>query len=165
MKEIDFASRERLARECADSEKLLKTLLKQASKNPLTTADHVRFCKLVANACHFGALMDTLDARPEDRRTYRFTDDTTGDVYRALLKAIAADPVSTTFGYEDLVVRVKSLCQRGQSPAESSLRVAIPHLAAMSGVLAWDDALQALEVRDPFFLFYLRWSDRLLHSQ
>jgi hypothetical protein len=165
VKEIDSASRERLARECAGSEELLKALLEQAGEGPLTAADHVRVCKLVANACDFGALMDTLDARPEDRRTYRFTDDTTGDVYRALLKAIAADPIALAFGYEDLVVRVKALCQRGQSPAESSLRVAIPHLALMAPVLAWDETSEILDVRDPSFLFYLRWSDRLLHSQ
>jgi len=163
--ELDPATRDRLARECAGSEGLMKALCAQATERTLSAADHVKVCKQVASACDFGSLMDTLDARPEDRRTYCFTDDTTGDVYRALLKAIAADPVAKAFSYDDLVVRVKALCQRGHSPAESSLRVAIPHLAATAPVLAWDETSQILDVTDPFFLFYLRWSDRLIHSQ
>lgn len=182
--EISPASAERLARESAGSPQLMQArclyacfvlgaterLGKRAART-LSAADHVRVCRLTSTLSDFRSLVDVLDAGPRtrgaERKAYAFTDGSTGDVYRAALKAIAGDPMALSFGYEDLVSRVRAICKT-DAPPGSSLTSACAHMSKLAldqlptqRVLEWDESKQVLDIPDPYFLFYLRWSDRL----
>jgi hypothetical protein len=62
---------------------------------------------------------------------------------------------------------VKAVCA-GEAPPGSSLTAAVTHMEKLAAdqlptqrVLEWDEGKQVLDIPDPYFLFYLRWSDRL----
>lgn len=182
--EISPASAERLARESAGSPQLMQALclyacfvlgttdrLASRGAKTLSAADHTKACKLTSTVCDFRSLVDVLDAGPRtrgaERRTYELTDGTSGDVYRTVLRAIAAEPLALAFPYDDLVERVKSLC-KSESPPGSSLTAAVTHMEKLATdqlpthrVLEWDEQKEVLHIPDPYFLFYLRWSERL----
>jgi hypothetical protein len=182
--DIDAESAERLAHQAAGSPQLMQALclyacfvLGTTERMPsriaerLKDEDHVKACRLTSTIADFRTLVDALElgprARAGDRKTYTFTDGTTGDVYRAILKAIAAEPLALTFDYEEVLRRVRALCD-GEAPAGSSVTGACAHMARLAEeqlptarVLTWDDRDQILEIPDPYLSFYLRWSDRL----
>jgi hypothetical protein len=121
------------------------------------------------------SLAAVLDAGPPTRGTKRsvfsFGDGTSGDVYRAVLKAIASDPPQLSFSYEQLLERTASICV-GESPVGSSVTSTCVHMSRLAGeklpqerALEWDESTQVFDVPDPYFLFYLRWSDRLKATQ
>jgi hypothetical protein len=178
---IDEASAARLAVEAAGSPQLMQALclyacfvvgcterLGKRDKRILTDRDHVQACRLTSTVTDFRSLVDVLDSGPRaERKTYAFKDGSSGDVYRAILKAIAADPMRLAFDYDDLGARVKAVCD-ADAPPGSSVVGACAHLSKLAAdhlpttrVLEWDEERQVLDVPDPYFLFYLRWSDRL----
>jgi hypothetical protein len=182
--EIEAASVERLAHQAAGSPQLMQALCLYACfvlgtidhmpkrvNEKLKEEDHVKACRLTSTIADFRSLVDALEAGPRtragDRKEYTFTDGTTGDVYRAILKAIAAEPLVLTFDYEEVLRRVRSLCE-GEGPAGSSVTGACAHMSRLAEeqlptarVLTWDERDQILEIPDPYLSFYLRWSDRL----
>ena len=88
-------------------------------------------------------------------------------MYRAILKAIAEEPHALTFDYEEVLRRVRAICD-GEAPAGSSVTGACAQMARLAEeqlpttrVLTWDERDQILEIPDPYLSFYLRWSDRL----
>ncbi len=116
-------------------------------------------------------MVDSLEAGPRarsgERRTYRFVDGTDGDVYRAILKAISDDPLALAFDYEEILRRVKAICD-GEAPVGSAVTGACAHMARLAEEqlptarpIMWDESAQVLEIPDPYLSFYLRWSDRL----
>ena len=143
------------------------------AQRSLRAADLVKVCKLTCTVCDFRSLVDVLDAGPRrgaERKTYKFEDDTTGDVYRAVLKAIANEPLHLTFRYDDILDRVESLCT-GEMPPGSSIALALAHIDRLAldqiptqRVLEWDEGKQVLDIPDPYFMFYLRWSGRLAQA-
>lgn len=186
--DIDAASVERLAHQAAGSPQLMQALclyacfvLGTTDRMPkriserLKDEDHVKACRLTSTIADYRSLVDALEAGPRarsgDRKTYTFGDGTTGDVYRAILKAIAAEPLVLTFHYEEVLRRVRDLCD-GESPAGSSVTGACAHMARLAEeqlptarVLTWDERDQILELPDPYLSFYLRWSDRLREAE
>jgi hypothetical protein len=133
---------------------ILKTILEQTS-----------------SSTDFRSLVDVLDAGPKtrgtERKTYRFIDDSEGDVYRCVLKAVAADPPRLSLPYDELTERTNVIC-RGESPVGSSVVGTCLHMAKLAldkfpaeRVIDWDDSKQILDIPDPYLLFYLRWSGRL----
>jgi len=181
--DFDDASAERLAKEAAGSPQLMQALclyacftmqtteqLAKREARQLTERDHVQTCRLTSTVTDFRSLVDVLDAGPNpraERKTYELADGTRGDVYRAVLKAIAGDPTALAFRYDDLMQRLASVCV-GETPQGSSVVGACAHMSKLAGdqlpthsVLEWDEAKQVLDLPDPYFLFYLRWSDRL----
>lgn len=102
--------------------------------------------------------------RGSDRKSYISKYDWQGDVYRLLLKAISLDPPCLTFRYQPLVDRIVSLCT-GESPSGSSITSACYHTAniandsADNNIVEWDGDNDVLDIRDPYLLFYLRWSE------
>lgn len=128
-----------------------------------------------SRAAQFRALVDVLDEGPrvrgQDRKTYQFIDGTNGDVYRTVLKSIAADPPSLSFTYDELRERAAGLCV-GDVPSGSSMVGSCQQMASLAHdrfaterALDWDDAKQVLEIVDPLLLFYLRWSERLAEPE
>ena len=99
---------------------------------------------------------------------YEFRDGTEGDVYRCVLKAIAADPPRLSFDYEDLLKRTAALC-RGETPVGSSVTGTCLHMSRLAvekfpseRAIDWDEQKQIVDIPDPYLLFYLRWSGRLI---
>jgi hypothetical protein len=181
--DIDEASAERLAREAAGSPQLMQALclyacfvmqtteqLAKREPRTLTERDQVQTCRLTSTVTDFRSLVDILDAGPNpraERKTYELANGTRGDVYRAVLKAIAGDPTALHFRYDDLMQRLASVCV-GETPQGSSIVGACAHMSKLADdqlpthrVFDWDDARQVLDLPDPYFLFYLRWSGRL----
>jgi hypothetical protein len=122
----------------------------------------------------FRSLVDVLDAGPRtrgtERKIYRFIDATSGDVYRCVLKALAADPPTLAFPYDELLQRTHNICL-GESPVGSSITGTCLHMAKLAEdkfpnerVIDWDDQKQVLDIPDPYLAFFLRWSGRLMEE-
>lgn len=182
--DIEADTADRLAHQAAGSPQLMQALCLYAcfvlgtiDRMPKRIAerlgpeDHVKACRLTSTIADFRSLVDALEAGPRaragDRKAYAFTDGTSGDVYRAILKAIAQEPLVLAFDYEEVLRRVRQLCA-GEPPAGSSVTGACAHMARLAAeqmptarVLTWDERDQILEIPDPYLSFYLRWSDRL----
>jgi len=184
--DLDRRSAESLARESAGSPQLMQALCLYAcfvlgateqfanrAEKALLAADLVKVCKLTCTVCDFRSLVDVLDAGPRrgtERKMYKFEDDTTGDVYRAVLKAIAREPLALAFSYDAIMDRVEKLCV-GEMPPGSSIALALAHIDKLAvdqiptqRVLEWDEGKQVLDIPDPYFMFYLRWSGRLAQA-
>jgi hypothetical protein len=99
------------------------------------------------------------------RKTYRFTDETEGDSYRAVLLAIAQPPPALSISKADVIARVAAVCvdERPSTPriVHSCKFVAkrLKEIAPSERIVEYED--DVLTVIDPYFLFYLRWSGQL----
>jgi hypothetical protein len=129
----------------------------------------------VSSTTDFRSLVDVLDLGPKtrgtERKLYQFHDGSSGDVYRCVLKAVAANPPSLSFPYEDLTKRTQVIC-KSESPVGSSVTGTCVHMTKLAEdkfpserVVEWDEQKQILDIPDPYFLFYLRWSERLMQSE
>jgi len=119
----------------------------------------------------FRSLVDVLDAGPRmrgtERRMYKFNDGTEGDVYRCILKALAAEPPRLSFKLQELMDRVAKVCT-SESPVGSSVVGTCFHMTRLAQekfpserAIDWDEQKQIFDIPDPYLLFYLRWSGRL----
>ncbi len=124
-----------------------------------------------STATDFRSLIDVLDAGPktrgQERKLYTFRDETSGDVYRAVLKAVAHDPPRLAFAYTNLLERTAMVC-KGESPVGSSVVGTCLHMGRLAQekfprerAIDWDEQKLILDIPDPYLLFYLRWSGRL----
>ena len=123
----------------------------------------------------FRSLVDVLDAGPRtrgtERKTYQFHDESTGDVYRAVLKALAESPPQLSFPYQQLLDRTVKICA-GEAPVGSSVSGTCLHMSKLAQekfpnerAIDWDEQKQVFDIPDPYLLFYLRWSGRLRESE
>ncbi|MBK8648537.1 MAG: hypothetical protein IPN16_18735 [Gemmatimonadetes bacterium] len=184
---VDPQCIERFAREAAGSPQLMQLIcltacftldLREKRLIPHSVIPHDAAIKSILEqtsaSTDFRSLVDVLDAGPKtrgiERKTYEFTDGTEGDVYRCLLKAVAADPPQLSLHYDDLLTRTAKLCT-GDSPVGSSVVGTCVHMTRLAverfaneRALDWDDQKQILDLPDPYLLFYLRWSGRLTES-
>lgn len=140
----------------------------------LTEADVQKVFALAAAATDFRSLVDVLDSGPKtrgtERKIYQFSDGTEGDVYRCVLKAIAAEPLRQSFDYAEITERAKRICN-GDPPVGSSVIGAMTHMSKLAEesfprerVIDYDEQKIVLDMPDPYLLFYMRWSDRLVQS-
>ncbi len=117
----------------------------------------------------FSKMLSVLHSGPkkrgQERKEHDFIDSTQGDVYRAVLLAIKANPIATSFSYDEITQRVKKICT-GDTPSGSSLTSCLAQMHALSEdlqpgkpVLAWDE--DTLDIADPYFAFFLRQSENL----
>ena len=115
----------------------------------------------------YGSVVDKMIEGPKtrgsDRKVYISTYGWQGDVYKFLIKALSLDPPNLTFRYQPLVDRVGSICE-GKAPSGSSITNACHHVAAIANdaagdnIVEWDGDSDVFDIRDPYLLFYLRWS-------
>lgn len=102
--------------------------------------------------------------RGSERKQFQFFDGSTGDVYRAILLAIKKDPRALTFSYDEILERVRSVCYE-DSPSGSSITSSLSQMeeiADSSGgetIIDWDE--DVLTIVEPYFLFYLRCSNKI----
>lgn len=124
------------------------------------TSTRTDFASLVRNA-HNGP-----KTRGTERKEFDFRDGSRGDVYRCVLLAIAADPPCLSMPYNALSKRIQSVCV-SETPQSASIYQACSQMAKMAlemypdqRVLEWDED-DIVEIADPYFLFYVRWSGKL----
>jgi hypothetical protein len=133
-----------------------------------------RILEQTSSNTDFRSLADVLDAGPRtrgtERKTYRFHDGMSGDVYSVVLRALALDPPKLSFTYDELLDRTAAVCV-GESPVGSSVTGTCLHMSKLAEekfplerAVDWDESKQVFDVPDPYFMFYLRWSGRLSSS-
>lgn len=125
-------------------------------------------CVRTALSADYSSTLEKLKEGPKTRGTervqYRLKDGTVGDVYTIVLKAIALSPPNLHFRYSELQDRIKQICE-GQTPVGSSVTGAclqISHLAndgQPMTIIDWDQNEDVFDVRDPYLIFFMRWSE------
>jgi hypothetical protein len=122
----------------------------------------------------FRSLIDVLDSGPKtrgtERKIYRFTDNSQGDVYRCILKAVASNPPKLSFPYDDILQRLNKICA-SDTPLGSSIIGRCLHMSRLAlekfpkeRVIDWGEQKQIFDIPDPYLVFYLRWSGRLMEA-
>ncbi len=173
-----------LATEAAGSPQLMQTLCLQLCRNlnhrtktlgsvqKTPTENEIREAlEDTAQTMDFRSLVDVLDCGPKERgkerKIYPHTDGGSGDVYRCILRAIAADPPRLTFPYDELVSRVRRMCA-SDAPTGSSVQGSCEQMIRLAQTrfpderqIDWNKEREVLDIAEPYLLFYLRWSHRL----
>lgn len=141
--------------------------------HPLGEGAINRILEETATRADFSSIVRGMHTGPKTRGTERkefgFQDATRGDVYRCVLLAVASDPPCLSFSYTgELTNRIQRVCKGSESPQAASIYQACSQIARMAHerypderIIEWDDQESLLEIIDPYFLFYLRWSARL----
>jgi len=102
--------------------------------------------------------------RGQERKTYKLANGKEGDVYYVLLKALADSEPVLTMPYAVLKDRVERLVPDdpprgvGIIQALQQMDKAVVERLGEDRVLEWDEEKEFLNVPDPYFLYYLRWS-------
>jgi hypothetical protein len=111
-------------------------------------------------------LLDGPKTRGTERNIYNLRNGKKGDVYKVLMLALSLEPPSLAFKYDDLQKRIEKIC-RGGSPSGSSVIgscqqiVEIAEEITGNAIFEWDSDNDSLHIRDPYLLFFLRWSERM----
>jgi hypothetical protein len=129
---------------------------------------HGKICRRTVLSTDYGSVLELMKEGPKtrgsDRNVYITRMGWNGDVYRLLVKALSIDPPQLTFRYPSLNERIQGMCVSG-GPSGSSITSACAHSAkivndaAGERIVEWDGEHDVFDIRDPYFLFYLRWSD------
>lgn len=125
-------------------------------------------CQRTVLSTDYGSVVERMIEGPKtrgsDRNVYISKYGWQGDVYKFFVKTLSLDPPKLNFRYQPLVDRVASICN-GASPSGSSITNACSHVAAIANdaagdnIVEWDGENDVFDIRDPYLLFYLRWSD------
>lgn len=174
----------RLAREAAGSPQLMQAIclsgcfelnVRETYDLPanITPDDDAfeRVLKRTATMTSYASLLDILRRGPkergQDRSTYELKTGAKGDVYECILRAVKSDPPKLALPYPELKDRIEALCvgdaPRGVAIANSvalMARLAITQMPRERAI-DWDEEREVLDIVDPYFLFYLRWSEKL----
>ncbi|MHA7850799.1 P-loop NTPase family protein [Roseovarius sp.] len=105
--------------------------------------------------------------RGTQRKEFNLKDGSKGDVYRTILLALIENPPRLSYDYDEIMDRIKGVCIE-ESPVGSSVQLALKQMDGIAKdikkdtpVLEWDD--DKLEVTNPYFMFYLRSSQKIDH--
>jgi hypothetical protein len=104
--------------------------------------------------------------RGRDRTMHRFSDGGSGDVYELVLRAIAEDHPALSIPMPELKARVSRVLKGGGAGGlGGSVANTVRNMQKILGdrlpterVLEWDESRQTLDILDPYFADYLRWS-------
>lgn len=129
-----------------------------------------KICKRTVLSTDYSSIVDLMIEGPKtrgsDRKFYQSIYEWQGDVYKLLLKAISLDPPQLNFRYQPLVDRINSICI-GDSPSGSSITSACFHSTSIANntatdnIVEWDGEHDVFDIRDPYLLFFLRWSESI----
>lgn len=127
-----------------------------------------KVCSRAAATCDYSSTAAKMKEGPktrgQNRKSHVLKDGTATDVYPLVIDAIALDPPELTQRYPNLQKRIQSLCS-SEPPSGSSVTGACSQIALIANesenrtVIEWDGENDVLDIRDPYLLFYLRWSD------
>jgi hypothetical protein len=147
----------------------------------VTDEDTKRILETTSTTTDFSTLVETMHVGPKSRGTERkeftFKDGSVGDVYRAVLLALASDPPVMSLTYSTLLGRIGAVCaDENKVPVGSSVseacsqidKIAKKSVGLDTGVqgmqpIEWDTmvAVENIHIAEPYFLFYLRASPKL----
>jgi hypothetical protein len=103
--------------------------------------------------------------RGTERKVFKLSDGSLGDVYRVVLLSLIRDPAKLSLRYDEILSRVKEICD-GESPVGSSINAALEQVAKLSKdindgnpVIEWDE--DVLDIVEPYLLFYMRGADKM----
>lgn len=105
-----------------------------------------------------------------ERKIFEFVDGSKGDVYRAILLALSADPPVSEITYNDLTKRIDRVCAGEEKPGMGSVVQSARHMSTLARlslpeerIIEWehDANMGLLSVSDPYLLFFLRSSTKL----
>lgn len=118
------------------------------------------------------AILDTgPDERGSPRNRYPVVALGEGDNYEITLAAISLSPPSATLawgsGMDNLYDRIDKVClDSNRKPAKGQITRALEQMQSLAErhmerqpIIEWSDAT-GLHILDPYFLFYLRWSEK-----
>lgn len=169
-----------IAREAAGSPQLMQALclntcfelgLSEHSPIPVhIPADETFFnkvCTRTSLMTDYSSIIEKLKDGPKTRGTerirYTLKNGANCDVYPLILQAMALDPPELTFRYQNLQERISKICS-SSLPSGSSVTGACYHISDIANasagqvIIEWDGENDVLDLRDPYLLFYLRWS-------
>ena len=170
-----------LASEAAGSPQLMQSLclttcfendIREIQSSPKQIASNLdavkKVCSRAAAPCDYSSTAAKMKEGPktrgQNRKSHVLKDGTATDVYPLVIDAIALDPPELTQRYPNLQKRIQSLCS-SEPPSGSSVTGACSQIALIANesenrtVIEWDGENDVLDIRDPYLLFYLRWSD------
>ena len=124
-------------------------------------------CRITSVAADYSSVVECMKDGPKtrgaNRNVYQTVYGWSGDVYKILAKALSLKPPKLTIRYPVLMERVNRVC-KGKSPSGSSLINACQNTALIINdktgewIVEWDAENDVFDIRDPYLLFYLRWS-------
>ncbi len=101
-----------------------------------------------------------------DRAKREFIDGSIGDIYLAILVALANTGPKTTVTYEELRSKLR-IVLKGDLPQLQQVSRVLAKMQELSSlsegkprILEWDNISNTLYLLDPYFAFYLRWAIR-----
>lgn len=140
-----------------------ETLEKKTSLEKLNNED-VFFKEMACDTSK--SAFDRLSRGPRqrtDRKERTFVDGTKGDIYRAVLLAIAKTGPKTSLTYEEIRTALRSILH-DQVPEAHEITRVLDMMTEISKkdirgepVVDYDKELSTLYISDPFFAYYLRW--------
>ena len=127
-----------------------------------------KVCRRTAQTNDYSSVIRVMNQGPKvrgmERNAYVLIDGTASDVYPILVRAIAKSPPVLTLNYANLLERISSLCVKDH-PQGSSVTGSCVHMSALANdiagasIMEWDGKQDILDIRDPYLLFALRWSE------
>lgn len=143
--------------------------------------DFKRILETTSTTADFSTLVETMHVGPklrgQERKEFEFVDGSVGDVYRAVLLALASTPPLMSLTYKSLLGRIAAVCaDQSRIPVGSSIseactqidKIAKRSVAVDTGIqglqpIEWDTTtdVENLHIAEPYFLFYLRASTKL----
>ncbi len=181
---VDASVIERFAIESAGSPQLMQAIclqtcfkldvsqtLAQFEQFPIDDSMIEEIFRRTSTFTNFTSLLQVLRRGPKERGverlSYSLATGETGDVYECILKALKQDPPGLHFAYDQLKDRVEHLCineaPRGVQIVNSVVKMDELAKSQMprERTIDWDEERQVLDIVDPYFLFYLRWSGEI----
>lgn len=102
-----------------------------------------------------------------DRKERTFVDGTKGDIYRAILLAIAKTGPRTSLKYEEIRTALRNILE-DQVPEAHEITRVLDMMTEISKtdidgepVVDYDKELSTLYISDPFFAYYLKWGTNI----
>jgi len=102
-----------------------------------------------------------------NQRKFEFSDGTEGDIYMAIIKAIANTGPTDIILYDELVTELNSLTFGKVLPplnqisdALVNMQKATSHSEGRARILEWDKLTHKIHLLNPYFSFFLRWKVR-----
>jgi len=102
--------------------------------------------------------------RGAERNVYKLSDGKEGDVYYVILKALASNEPKLTLKYSDIKARIERIVPQdaprgvGITEALQQMHKRVIERLGEDRVLEWDEEKEAVNIPDPYFLYYLRWA-------
>ena len=130
--------------------------------------------EMAASQTDYTSLVKTLHAGPKkrgmERKIFDFIDGSKGDVYRAILITLSADPPVSEINYNELTKRIDKVCIGEEKPGMGSVVQSARHMSTLARIslpeeriIEWehDANMGLLSISDPYLLFFLRSSTKL----